>query len=108
MELGTHHIKDGEDGEVRRIRDARFGVDGGGPGGAVAAAEDVRADDEEGVGVERLAGANEFFPPALCAVRGRRCGMGGRGEPGMKEDNIVPCRREGTPGLVSNVEGGER
>ena len=40
------------------------GVDRGGPGGAVAAAEHVGADDEVAVRVEPLAGADHHVPPS--------------------------------------------
>ena len=39
-----------------------------GPGRAAAAAEQIRADDEEAIGVEGLAGADHAVPPAEAAA----------------------------------------
>jgi hypothetical protein len=74
-ELGAHHVEDGKDGEICRVRDTRIGVDRRGAGGTVAAAEDVCTDDKKSISVEWLSGANEFFPPAFYRVGRSRGGV---------------------------------
>lgn len=70
VELGSHHVKDGEDWESSPIP-TPFGVqwvDGRRTCGAVAASEDVCADHKEAIRVEGLAGTDELFPPTSCSI----------------------------------------
>ena len=56
--LGAHHVAHGDEREVEPVGLAGRGIDLGRPARAHAAAEDIGADDEEAVGVDRLAGAD--------------------------------------------------
>ena len=62
--LGAHHVRDGDHREVRAVGPPGRRIDGRRPGGAAAATEQVGADHEVAVGVERLAGTDHPVPPA--------------------------------------------
>ena len=97
--LDRHHRKVAAVGAaVRR----RVGVGMGRPGRAEARARVVDADDEEAIGVERLAGADQVVPPALALLL---AGMGAgdmvRGIERMADEDGVAARRvERAVGLV--------
>ncbi len=121
--LGPHHVRDGDHGEVRPVRLARRRVDRGRPGRAAAAAEQVRGNDEEAVGVERLARADHPVPPAEALagravavdgaepVTGALCGrrrraarrVGVTAERVADQDYVVPLRGQGAVGLVRDA-----
>ena len=64
-------------------------------GGALAAAEDVGADDERAVGVERAAGTDERLPPAAVAAGAAVAGEGVEDENGVVARGVQPA-----PGAV--------
>ena len=72
--LGAHHVADGDDRQVEPVGLAGRRIDRGRAGRAEAAADDIRADDEEAVGVDDLARPDQHFPPARLA--GHRIGAG--------------------------------
>ena len=76
-------------GKIDAVGLVRLRVDRGRPGRAHAAAEDVGADDEEAVGVDRLAGADERLPPAgLLRNRMLACDILVAGERVADEDGV--------------------
>ena len=72
--LGAHHVADRDHREVEAIGPVGQRIGRGRPGRPHAAADDVGADDEIAVGVDRLAGADHQIPPARLA--GDRVGAG--------------------------------
>lgn len=81
--LGANHISNGDDGEVHVVRFAGVRIDGLGAGGSGTAADDVGTDDKIFIGVDRLAGADHFVPPArffiLRGVPAANVGIAGKG-----------------------------
>jgi hypothetical protein len=122
--LGPHHVRDRDHREAGPVGRARRRVVRRGPGRAPAAAEQVGGDDEEAVGVERLARADHPVPPAerlarrpvavvgrepvAGALGRRRLGEAGRvGVPAERvahQDDVVALRREGAVGLVGHPD----
>jgi hypothetical protein len=72
--LRLDHVADGDDREMQAVGLAGRRIDFLGADGAHAAAQEVRADDEILVGVERLAGTDDIVPPA--ALFGQRVDSG--------------------------------
>ena len=99
--LRAHHVADGDDRQVEPVGLAGRRIGRGRAGRAEAAADDVRADDEEAVGVDDLAGADQHLPPARLA--GDRIGVGdvlvaGQRMADQHGVGLVPhsaCRRSG-------------
>lgn len=102
--LRANHVEYGDDGKAGRVWLLSARLDGGRARRAVAPSEDIRADDEELVRVQREPGSNELLPPALGLVQLGGGGVRGRGETGVQEDDVVPRGRERAPSLVGDVE----
>src|SRR4029453_8833997 len=65
--LGPHHVGDGDHWKIGTVGPPRSRVRRRRSGCATAAAKEIRADDEEAVRIERLAGADHSVPPAQTA-----------------------------------------
>ena len=122
--LGPHHVGDRDDRKVGPVGPARCRVRGRRSRRAAAASEQIRADDEEPVGVERLAGADHAVPPAQApaaagvalvgaeavpgALRGRRRREAGRvgvaAQRVADQNDVVPRRRQRPVGLVGDAD----
>ncbi len=102
-----HPVVHRHDREVRAPGLARGGIDAGRPGGAMAAAEVVDADDEEPVRVHRLAGADEVVPPAdvLGIVLVPARDMVGSVQRMTHEDRVGPLGVQRAVGLVTDGVG---
>ena len=74
------------------------------PGGPLAPAQNVGADDEPAVGVQGLAGSDQRVPPSRCGLA--RCdrprGVGVAGEGVFDQDDVVPLAVERAPRLVGD------
>jgi hypothetical protein len=104
--LRCHPVLHRDNREIRAPGFSRRGVDGSGAGRAEARADVVVADDEEAVGVERLAGAYEVVPPADVLGRIRvAAGDVVRGVERVAHQHGVGARRiQRAVGLVGDVE----
>ena len=72
--LRPHHVGDGDDGKVEPVRAPGGGIDGARPGRAHAPADDIGAQHEIAIGVDRLAGPDHGVPPAGLAGDGMDVG----------------------------------
>ena len=123
--FGPHHVGDRDDRKVGAVGPSSRRIGGRGPCGPSAPAQQVRADDEKLVRVERLPWANHAVPPAEPATetgipffgpkavpgafRGGRRGeprcMGVAAERMAHQNHVVTRRREPAVGLVGNPDG---
>jgi hypothetical protein len=78
-ELRAYHVLHCENRKSSRISLAVGGVDGRWSSRAVAASDNIRADDKVLVCVQRLSGTNEFLPPAWLCICLCAMGMARRG-----------------------------
>ena len=121
--LHTDHVGDRDDRKIRPVWLAGRRVDRRRAGGAAATAEQIRGDDEEPIGVERLAGSDHPVPPAetlagrTVAIFGRETVAGAGRRRCLREarrmrvaaqrvadqDDVVTLRRQGAVGLVRDA-----
>lgn len=99
---GTSDVRNMQQREAGAIRLAGGRRDGGGAGAAEAAAQRIHADDEQLVRVQRLAGAQLFFPPAGSRVADVAGGMGADGQTREHQHGIVAGSVQGAPGFHGN------
>jgi hypothetical protein len=107
-DLRARHVGDGDDREVCAPVGA-VRLQAGRAGRAHAAAQHVGADDEEAVGIDRHAGANDQRPPGGAA--GDRVRAGGElvaGQGVADDDDIALVGVERAPGLVGDLDVFER
>jgi hypothetical protein len=100
--LGADHVVDGDHGEGHGVKLAGGGINGAGTGRALAAAEDVGADDEKAVGVEGESRAHHEIPPAGAAVFVRAGDVRIAAERVEDENGVGAIGVELTPSLVGD------
>ncbi|OQC06736.1 MAG: hypothetical protein BWX80_01425 [Candidatus Hydrogenedentes bacterium ADurb.Bin101] len=91
--LHTHHVAHRDDREIQAVGRARFGIDAGGTGRSLAAAQEIGTDDEVPGGVNALSGPDHNIPPAGLGFRQVRIsgGVGVAGQ-GMAYKHRVGAR----------------
>ncbi len=107
--LGADHVGDGDHGEIEAIGAAGRRVERGRSGGAHAAAEHIRADDEIFVGVEGFSRADQRRPPA--GLAGQRMNVGDMlvaGQRMAEQDRVGLVGVQLAIGLVGDGEGLKR
>ncbi len=106
--LRLDHVADGDDREMQPVGLAGRRIDLLGADGAHAAAQEVRADDEIFVGVERLARPDDIVPPA--ALPGQRVDAGEEliaGQGMAHQDGVGFIAIEPAIGLIGQGKGPE-
>ena len=103
--LRAHHVADGDDRKFETVGLAGLRIDRGRPGRAHAAADHVGADDEIALGVDRLAGTDHGFPPAvLPGHRMHARDMLVAGQRMADQDGVAALGIEPAIGLVGDLE----
>ena len=105
--LHVDHVLHGHEREVAAVRLAGFRIDRDGPGRATAAAENVRANHEEALGIEGLTRADHTFPPAEIVVGVVTCRVRVSCDRMADEDRVVPLGVQGAVGFVGNLDARE-
>ena len=107
--LGTHHVGDGDDGQVKCIGLAGLRIDRCGASRTKATAKHIGTEDEIAVRIDGLAGADQRFPPARLAGDGMHIGdMLVAGQRMTDQDRIGFVGVELAIGLVGNAERRQR
>ncbi len=103
--LRAHHVPHRDDREVEAPGLAGLWIGRGRPGRTHAGADDVRADHEVTLGVDRPAGADHGFPPARLTGDGMGVGdMLVAGESVADQDRVGAFGIERTVGLIGDLE----
>ncbi len=97
--LGAHHVGDGDHREVGSVRPSRLRVVGRRAGRAAAAADEIRRDDEEAIGVEGLARPDHAVPPAETLAAAAVTLLGTEPVPRPFADGL--CRHAGGVGVTA-------
>ena len=103
--LGAHHVAHRDHRQVEPVRPVGRRIGRGRSGGAEAAADDVGADDEIAVGVDRLAGADHDVPPA--GLAGHRIDVGDvlvAGQRVADQDRVLAVAVERAVGLITDLQ----
>ena len=100
--LDAHHVGDRNAGKRHGPRTSGFRIDGAGSGGAAAASQNVRADDEIPVGVERLSGTDHALPPAALPAPVRVAG-----ERVADQDRVIFRRVQFAVSFIGDLYGRE-
>ena len=97
---------DGDDREIHIVKSAGVRIDRTRSGRTGAAADDVAADDEITVGIDRFAGTDHRVPPArLGIVGGMNPGdMRISGQRVFDQNRIAPVRRQRTVGFITDID----
>jgi hypothetical protein len=104
--LRADHVADGDKGEFQPIGFAGRGRDLGRSRRSHASADDIGADDEEAVGIDRLSGADHHVPPTGLAGHGLGTGDELIHRQCMADEHGVRSLRVHT--AIRNVGDGER
>ena len=107
--LRPDHIGNGDHRQIQAIRLPAIRIGAGRPGRAKATAQHVGTDDEETVGIDRLAGTDHQRPPA--GLAGHRIGAGNMlvaGQRVANQDGVGMVGVEFAIGLVGNLPGRDR
>ena len=104
--LRAHHVAHGDDGKIESVGPPGGRVDRARSGRAHAAADDVGAEHEIAVGVDRLAGADHGLPPAGLAGDGMDVGHVLVAGQRMADEHEIRLRGvECAVGLIGDGEG---